>query len=290
MATNADENLTLDAIENRFMKCLNSPQLTKRILEAVKPAFDELFHTIMRNSKTIRTQENRIEQLEKKVNNYEKELSTITNKMETKAKNEKLLTLRVTGLPQDASEAEEEFKKIAAERMAVKIDTPKDIEVRTQLLRRTQPVKKVQDNDQQDNNKQDNDNPPNEKYITIIKFNNIWQRRLVYDARMKLKGTGIFLNEDLNGTEQHLMYLCRQKKKEGKIKAVWTKELKILCKMNDDTIKEINHINEIDQQLDRSNTSIYSSTTSFHGFNLDEISQAELRYNNLIREISQITN
>ncbi len=83
-------------------------------------------------------------------------------------------------------------------------------------------------------------NQTNNKPVIIVEFYNFWVRRQVYAAKKGLKGTGVFLSEQLPKETNILFYKYRQLRKDNKIKAAWTHELKITVKSNQGTNIKIN--------------------------------------------------
>ena len=68
-------------------------------------------------------------------------------------------------------------------------------------------------------------------------------RNLIYYRRMKSNSLSIYISENLN-KEQNIFYICRQLKKEEKIKQTWTRNLKIYIRLNNDEVLELTSIAE----------------------------------------------
>ena len=84
----------------------------------------------------------------------------------------------------------------------------------------------------------------------IARFVSYRARSQILKARSKLKGTSIFVNEDLTKHRNKLAYLGRQLKKESKIVDTWTFDGKVLVKfrlaINNPTLKTIEIKDESD--------------------------------------------
>ena len=116
---------------------------------------------------------------------------------------------------------------------------------------------------------------------------------------MKLNGLSIYISENLNKEEQNIFYICRQLKKEEKIKQTWTRNLKIYVRLNSDEILEVTsiaeaealkrkqapHVNSPPSQntpVDEPTTSgsaqsdddVFLSTTDFGGFTEEDSTDA----------------
>ena len=99
-----------------LMKCLASEDYKTIIRTAVKPIVNEIVKDVKTNQQKLENQRKRITELEQKVRKQEAEIAEIKTKIGTKEneltdvrrkidrseRNDKLLTLRVTGLLQSA--------------------------------------------------------------------------------------------------------------------------------------------------------------------------------------------
>lgn len=64
----------------------------------------------------------------------------------------------------------------------------------------------------------------------LVKMATYRQRYRIMEQRQKLKGTGIFLNEDLTKTRDTLLYTARKAKNEGKLKDTWSSDGRIFIR------------------------------------------------------------
>ena len=232
------------------------------------------------------------------------------NNCKVRKHKDRLLTLRVTGISRDESKATEELTNISQEKMSLHINFENDTSVKTINMAARGNSLQTQKEAPQRNDVSNGESPKGNSqeisqaqgsnktnHFTIITFKNIWQRRQFYQARFTLKNTGIYVNEDLNLEERNLFFKCRQLKKDNLIKTTWTKDLQIYCRLKDDSIVEINSetdIEKIRSNIQRSHNSrnnsgmsIYhsprSSVESFHGFNEDDIKEAETKLERMLK-------
>lgn len=117
--------------------------------------------------------------------------------IETKSQNdeEKLKNLLIQGIYGSKEERKMNFKKVAEEKLGILLED-RDFVVR-QVLKSGE--------------------------LTLVTFHSMWVRNLIYQRRIKLKGCDIFINEDLNKAQSHLLFKCRMaKKKNSDILRTWT--------------------------------------------------------------------
>ena len=271
-----------------LMKCLASEDYKTIVRTAVKPIVNEIVKDVKTNQQKLENQRKRITELEQKVRKQEAEIAEIKTKIGTKEneltdvrrkidrseRNDKLLTLRVTGLP--SKDTKQRFIQIAAERMESSLsDADFDVHVLAK-----QPVS--------------GSSPP-----VLLRFTTLWMRNLIYYRRMKLNGLSIYISENLNKEEQNIFYICRQLKKEEKIKQTWTRNLKIYVRLNSHEILEVTSIAEaealkrkqaahVNSPLSRntpvdepatsgsaqSDDDVFLSTTDFGGFTEEDSTDA----------------
>ena len=82
----------------------------------------------------------------------------------------------------------------------------------------------------------------------IVKFARYNVRMLVYQAKSKLKGTKIFIKEDLTTTRQEVVSACVDKIKEKRVKRVWTQDGRVLVLSADGKvipIKDLRHVDSL---------------------------------------------
>lgn len=250
LATRSNHDVTsLDSMQQALLQCFSTQAFTDNVSRAVKPLIDNLQHEIMANRNVIKLQQKQIQQHEEKIALLEKYIKVQENKMNacekkinTDEKVKRLDKLRVFGLPEDILEAEKKFIDVIKEKMDVELkgtdDHNPDISI-FEVTTGTNNLKKSQENRPNANTE------TNKKSVKIIKFHNIWKRRQVYNARSQLRNTDLYLNEDLNAEERQIFYKCRMMRKEGKITATWTKDLKIICRTLNNEIHQIENMQQL---------------------------------------------
>jgi exosome complex exonuclease DIS3/RRP44 len=78
--------------------------------------------------------------------------------------------------------------------------------------------------------KKNDDGPPRQ---ILIKFARYQERHRVLQKKMRLKNTGLFLSEDLTKCRNNLLYLARQRKREGQLEDCWSYDGRIMVKTLD---------------------------------------------------------
>lgn len=78
----------------------------------------------------------------------------------------------------------------------------------------------------------------NTKPAVIIRFANRKHKVELMKQYGKLKGTGVFMNEHLTKTTATIAWKARQLKKHGKIKGTWTRNCKVMIRLNGETPEE----------------------------------------------------
>lgn len=92
----------------------------------------------------------------------------------------------------------------------------------------------------------------NTKPPIIIRFANRKHKAQLMKQGKKLKGTGVYLNEHLTKKNAEIARYARQLKKEEKIKSTWTRNCKVMIKLNGTTPEEekvltIRELKDLDQ-------------------------------------------
>ena len=81
----------------------------------------------------------------------------------------------------------------------------------------------------------------------ICRFTTYRARANLYKAR-RSSPKGVFLNEDLTKNRQHLLYLCRQSKRDGNIIHCWSSDGQILVRKEErGTIVAVNSASDLEQ-------------------------------------------
>ncbi len=69
--------------------------------------------------------------------------------------------------------------------------------------------------------------------VTLM-FNNYWTRKLVFDRRLDLKGTDVFISDDLTQEQASLLFQCRQIRTHGYLTSCWSVINRIMLKRTSD--------------------------------------------------------
>ena len=91
-------------------------------------------------------------------------------------------------------------------------------------------------------------NAHTDKRPIIVRFNNRQLRDQVYRARTRLRGSRIFINEQLTQRNAEIARAARDLKAKRLIRNTWTKNCQIYVQLNDGhtvMAKSMNHLNEL---------------------------------------------
>jgi hypothetical protein len=83
----------------------------------------------------------------------------------------------------------------------------------------------------------------------IVKFTSYRTRSTVFKNRSKLKLNGyrdIYVNEDLTKNRSNILFKARMLVKAKKLESAWSSDGTILIKVNEGSIKRIQHSSELD--------------------------------------------
>ena len=160
--------------------------------------------------------EQKVKDLEKEVSKLKKELSTVNKTLEEQEQYSRRNCLRIQGIKETEGENTDALvSNIVRDRLKIDI-SPSDIDRSHRIMPRNR----------------NPDETVKEKCI-IVKFATYNMRQRVYQARAKLKGTTIFINEDLTSERQALMYAARKCRaiswtwsQDGKIFGITSKDRK----------------------------------------------------------------
>ena len=164
------------------------------IQEAIQPYLiacdtkvNKLNNAVKRLEEVISKQQQDIKTLQLDINSSQQTAQALSAEH---VRYERANNLRLTGLEGTATQIKDEFIKLALEKMHVNIlDTEIAVHVLTPSPTQTTPTTKIA--------------------VTLM-FSNSWTRRLVYDKRMELRGTNVFVSDDLTKEQAYLLYCCRE--------------------------------------------------------------------------------
>ena len=167
---------SLKEIEDTVFKCINSDVFNKKIVNAVKPILDEFYVELKKNTSSIKSHQNKIERLEKQLKRQENDLNTLQKKLNSKDRHERLLTLRISGLPEDKQQAKDQLKTLAKDKMSMQISMEeKEITLHTVRFRQNEARKPPQSDVINGETPQ---KTTTNRHMSVVRFANIWQRRM----------------------------------------------------------------------------------------------------------------
>ena len=164
------------------------------------------------------------------------EIKKLKAKQDTEERNEKQKILVVNGLEKE--NPTDHFIKIVKENLDIELKNT-EFSLATKEFR-----KRTKKNEADRRNKSTSGNmsetPVDTKTVVTVNFASIWKKREVYSGRAGLRGTNIFLSEDLGASQRSLFFKCRELRRSKKIQSTWTQDLKIFVRDNNDQKIEIN--------------------------------------------------
>lgn len=233
-----------------------------------EPTMQEMIKTLQNTvtslNSTVISLNNTVNTLEKSVQSQQKLITKLTARIEEQEKlinsmkagqkkHEKLQILKFTGLTCKSLDGKAEVIQCVKEKLQIEL-TSADIVTRIvgrQMALTSEPARVPPGR-----NSAQSAVPPSSKQgpAVLVSFLNIWVRKKIYFAKKMLKGSNIFISEDLPKEEGHIFYLCRQLKRQRKIKETWTKELVVYIKDVHDNVCAIKTKDELSAYSDN-NTS-----------------------------------
>ena len=191
-----------------YRKFLSDPENIAMMREALLgPVMDELrsARSLLREKETI------IEGLEQKVDQLEQ--YTRRN------------SLRISGLPEE--EDEDCYEKVLSTlNTKLSLSPPLSID-HIDCLHRT------------------GKSHPNKPRQVIVKFTSYQHRRRVMAQRRQLRGTNLYVNEDLTRKRNALYWSARNAKRQQRIRDAWTYDGRVMIKTHSGHTHEIHHEHDI---------------------------------------------
>ena len=209
-----------------LLSTFTDPLFINAIQEAIKPITELLSSEIRDLKNTISQQDKALHDAFSQLKLHENRICQLEQQLQNRQNGERQYTLRVTGLAPDYSTTH--FINTVKDKMNIDL-VHDDVSVKACPARPPRRPAAAPSGST-------DPTPPSPPPVThIATFSSVWKRRDVYSSRTKLRGTGIFLAEDLTKEEGKLAFLCRQKRKDKKIKSTWTFNHKIYIRTLDDT-------------------------------------------------------
>ena len=156
--------------------------------------------------------------------------------------------LRITGLPSDESTASDTFKAIVKEKIGLELEQS-DFSLSTII---PAPARQGTEGQPQRDCDVIRESPSTSATqmappVHQVTFSSPSVQQRCYLSRTKLKGTDIYLSEDLPVPEQELFYECRQLKKNNEIAATWTHRKKVFIRTLHHRRKQIQNLLDLEQ-------------------------------------------
>ena len=145
-------------------------------------------------------------------------------------------SLRIYGIPESQNENTD---KIALNFFKDKLDLdlmPTELDRSHRVTPRPRP-----DNGQS----RGSENRPRAVIVKFVRYN---MRMLVYQAKSKLRGSKIYIKEDLTSSRQEIVGACVNKIKEKRVKRVWTQDGRVLVLSTNDKvipIRDLRHVESL---------------------------------------------
>ena len=216
--TEAMEKATIDgdnsldlAIESKIKTALCSPEVLNALVAAVKEAIigkvTQQVYAALKMDMESKEEETKLEK--RKIDKLEGKINRLQEKLDEHEQYSRRNCLRFFGIKETQGENTDELVcDLARDRLNIEL-SPGDIDRSHRITPRNR-----------------NFNGITKDKSVIVKFSTYNMRQKVYEARSKLKGTSIFINEDLTGERQQLLYAAR---KSRAIAWTWTQDGKIFA-------------------------------------------------------------
>lgn len=195
-----------------FLTALKNPEIRSTLADIVA---EQLKNEITLLRKELKEKNQQISNLQKRVNSLESENDSLEQYTRRNS-------LRVFGVPEKEGENTAELA-VTLINDTMKIQPPITIEDIDRIHRtgkKNLPIDRSTASSTQDSKPR----------AILIKFATYRARHRVMDNRKKLKGTKIFVNEDLTRARSTTLYKARMMKQRGTIKDVWTHDGSIVFK------------------------------------------------------------
>ena len=224
MADNGPKSESPLLTKHDLLECFASASFARHVQAAVSPTLDKLIIAINRHEKAFKEQENELSQLRSDLKQAQQEAEN---------KKEQLNTLIISGLNEE--NPKEDFIETTKNKLNIEL---KESDFSLTIRERKQP--KARKRTGNGKNGIPEGETPREapaaqmaKPFAVVKFNNIWKKRELYSARGGLRGTDVFMSEDISAKQRALFYQCRQLRKKREIKQTWTQDMVVYILTHD---------------------------------------------------------
>ena len=185
---------------------------------------------------------------EKQIRMQAEEIRRMKAKQDREERSDRQKTIIVQGLEKE--NPTEHFLKTVKEKLDIDLkNTEFSLETKEFRKRTNKDEKTRRQNSTSGNSsgKEANQKSPIEtKTVVTVTFSSVWRKREVYSTRAGLRGTNVFLSEDLSASQRAIFFKCRELRRKNKIKSTWTHDLKIWIRDNNDQKTEITTESDLD--------------------------------------------
>ncbi|MEM7163745.1 MAG: hypothetical protein AAF487_15060 [Bacteroidota bacterium] len=229
---------------------LDSEKFASAVASAVQASIKAIKEENERLKQQIIQHDKEITNLRTELQSQHQEIVALKEEKVKKERSEKFHQLRLTGLDCEDGDVFNKVKNLFEDKLG--IDTINDNDISAKIVN----PKRAKDNGNTSKTTRHAKRiAPSSNYATeaavpekrgrqhgsvvIVRFQNAWMRRKVFSAKRNLKGSGIFISEDLPSPSNGIFFKCRQLAKSGVILSTWTYEMNIFVKKKDNTIIQI---------------------------------------------------
>lgn len=241
-SANSEDNGTQITLQKKIQDALLSEEVISTIVQAVSKAIlenvtNEVYKAI---NFDLQMESEKVVALETKVKLIENQLSTYQSALEDHEQYSRRNCLRIHGVVEKDNEKTDDIViGIIREKLHVDI-RPEDLDRSHRIPLR------AYDRDRRLRNGRDvaNDEPTHTPNPIIVKFARYNTRHQVYIARQKLKGSNVYIHEDLTRERNKLVYQART---HDKVKKVWTNDGRISVLTRDEKKVKIRTFKDLER-------------------------------------------
>ena len=204
------DNMTMDIDDKpltskSMLKLLNTTEYQSLVLKAVQPILSVYNIRVSNLEHNVANLHKQMSDMVGEIAKLKQTNRTLTSQVTSQQRNLRANNLIVTGLEGDEESIKTQFITLAAEKLQTKINAS-DISVTMLGQGSSRPRVKVA-------------------------FTNIWTRNLCYEKRLHLRGTDIYISEDLTKEQNALFYKLRQMKRKREISDTWSKDSRLFVRL-----------------------------------------------------------
>ena len=233
-------NRLKDIVRNEITKALLTDSVIDQIVDSVyETVCKRLEEKISQNvhdglNLELESKKKELKDVKDKMVKLEKRLDKEKANIETLEQYTRRNSLRIYGIPESANEnTDETALKLFKDKLELDL-TPMDLD----RSHRVTPRPREEDGQ----SRSSGDRPR----AVIVKFARYNARMLVYQAKSKLRGSKIFIKEDLTSRRQEVVSACVDKIKEKRVKRVWTQDGRVLVLSADGKVIPIRDLRHVD--------------------------------------------